>query len=110
MSLKDQIFESLKAELEITEGERFNPTLLRSKVDNAYREVQTVRRYPVSYSEATIEYDMNNYYSQIRAIAQYDFNQIGAEGQTSFSEDGSSIHYVDRDRLFTGVLPIAIRG
>ena len=110
MSLKDQIYESIKTEVEITEGDRFNPVLLRSKVDNAYREVQTARRYPISYTEAAIERDMNNYYSQIRSIAMFDFNQIGSEGQTSFSEDGSSIHYVDRDKLFSGVLPIAVRG
>lgn len=110
MSLIELIFESLKTELEITEGDRFNPTLVRSKVNNAYLEVKTARKYPKSYSEAAIERDMENYYSQIRSIAMFDVNQIGAEGQTSFSEDGASIHYVDRDKLFQGVLPIAARG
>lgn len=110
MNLTDEIYESLKTELEITDGERFNPTLLRSKVDNAYREVKTVRRYPGSYTEAYIERDMENYYSQIRAVALYDYNQIGAEGQTQFSEDGASIHYVEREKCFAGVIPIAKRG
>lgn len=110
MGVKEDVLRSLTIELEITEGERFNAVLLQSKVDNAYREVQTARNYPSSYTEAAIERDMENYYSQIRAVAQFDYNQIGAEGQTSFSEDGSSIHYVDRDSLFAGVLPIAKRG
>lgn len=110
MGVKEDVIASLTIELEITEGDRFNAVLLESKVNSAYREVQTARRYPSSYTEAAIERDMEKYYSQIRAIAQYDYNQIGAEGQTSFSEDGSSIHYVDRDKLFSGVLPIAVRG
>ena len=110
MGLKEDVFESLKTELEITEGSRFNEVLLRSKVDNAYREVQTARSYPASYTEAAIERDMENYYTQVRSRALYDYNAIGSEYQTSFSEDGSSIHYASRDSLFAGVLPIAKRG
>ena len=110
MNLIEEVYNSLKAELEITDGERFNPTLLHSKVDNAYREVKTARRYPVSYTEAYIDRDMENYYIQIRNVALYDYNQIGAEGQTQFSEDGASIHYVEREKCFSGVLPIAKRG
>ena len=110
MDLINQIYESLKIELEITEGERFNPDLLLSKVKSAYRAVQTVRKYPKSYTEAMIERDMENYYSQVKDIAMFDFNQIGAEGQTQYSQDGVSVHYVDRDKLFYGILPIAVRG
>ena len=110
MGLKEDVISSLKTELEITEGAGFNESLLRAKVDNAYREVQTARRYPTSYTDAAKERDMERFYSQVRAIALYDYNQIGAEGQISFSEDGASIRYVDRDKLFQGVLPIAVRG
>lgn len=106
----EEIIEDLKIELEAEEGSKFNISLLRSKVKTAYREVQAARKYPVTYSEAMIERDMNNYYSQIRSIAMYDYNQSGSEGQTQYSQDGVSIHYVDRDRLFFGVLPIAARG
>lgn len=106
----EEIIEDLKIELEAEEGSKFNISLLRSKVKTAYREVQAARKYPVTYSEAMIERDMSNYYSQIRSIAMYDYNQSGSEGQTQYSQDGVSIHYVDRDRLFFGVLPIAARG
>ena len=106
----EEIIEDLKIELEAEEGSKFNISLLRSKVKTAYREVQAARKYPATYSEAMIERDMNNYYSQIRSIAMYDYNQSGSEWQTQYSQDGVSIHYVDRDRLFFGVLPIAARG
>lgn len=106
----EEIIEELKAEIEATEGDKFNLSLLRSKVNSAYRAVKTARRYPASYSEAAIERDMNNYYSQVREIAMFDYNQAGAEGQSQYSQDGVSVHYVERDKLFYGVLPIAVRG
>lgn len=106
----EEIFEELKTELLETEGDKFNENLLRSKVNSAYRAVMTVRNYPRSYTDAEIERDMERFYSQVRDIALYDYNQIGAEGQTQYSQDGVSVHYVDRDKLFYGVLPIARRG
>ena len=106
----EDIIEELKTELQETEGEKFNETLLTSKVKGAYREVMAARKYPASYSEAAIERDMDNYYSQVRSVALFDYNQIGAEGQTQYSQDGVSVHYVDRNSLFYGVLPIAARG
>lgn len=106
----EEIIEDLTTELSAEEGDKFNPALLASKVRTAYRAVKTARRYPGSYTEAMIERDMDNYYAQIREIAMYDYNQTGAEGQTQYSQDGVSIHYVDRDSLFYGVLPIASRG
>lgn len=108
--MEEEIFNELRAELQETEGEKLNETLLRSKVKGAYRAVKTARKYPANYTEAMIDRDMENYYSQIREIALFDFNQIGSEGQTQYSQDGVSIHYVERDKLFYGVLPIAVRG
>ena len=106
----EEIIEDLTTELQIADAEKFNLALLASKVKNAYRSVQSARKYPAIYTEAMIERDMQNYYSQVREIALYDYNQLGAEGQTQYSQDGVSVHYVDRDKLFYGVLPIAARG
>lgn len=104
--VKEAVFRSLKTELEITEGESLNETLLQSKVDNAYEEVKAARNYPSSYSTQAIESDMEQYYSTIRGLALYDYNQIGAEGQISYNADGTSIRYLNRSSLFRGVLPI----
>jgi hypothetical protein len=108
--MEEEILNELRAELEETEGEKLNVALLKSKVKGAYRAVKTARKYPLSYTEAMIDRDMENYYSQVREIALFDYNQIGSEGQTQYSQDGVSIHYVDRNALFYGVLPIAVRG
>ena len=85
----------------------FDAQILALKVHNAYREVKAARHYPKSYSDATIEADMNDYYSNVKGIALYDYTKIGAEGQTSYSADGESIHYVEREKLFAGIIPIA---
>lgn len=106
----NEIIADLTTELQITEGERFNSTLLESKVKNAYREVMTEMRYPKSFSDAYIENDMRSNYSNVRAIALFDYNQVGAEGQTQYSQDGVSVHYVDRNKLFHGIIPYAKRG
>lgn len=102
--LEQEIFADLSAELSVSD-ENFNETLLLSKVRNAMREVKRARNYPKSYSDSQIDQDMYDYFSNIRNIALYDYNQIGAEGQTSSSENGTSRSYVDRDKLFCGICP-----
>ena len=104
-SIESSIVDELTIELQNETD--FNEDILTLKVKNAYREVKQARNYPKSYSEEVIENDMNNYYSNIKAIAMYDYNKVGAEGQTQYSADGESIHYVDRNKMFAGVLPIA---
>lgn len=102
--LEQEIFADLSAELSASD-ENFNETLLLSKVRNAMREVKRARNYPKSYSDSQIEQDMYDYFSNIRNIALYDYNQIGAEGNSSRSENGISIGYVDRQKLFSGICP-----
>lgn len=102
--LEQEIFADLSAELSVSD-EKFNETLLLSKVKNAMREVKRARNYPKSYSDSQIERDMYDYFSNIRNIALYDYNQIGAEGQSSSGENGTSRSYVDRDKYFCGICP-----
>ena len=100
-SIVDELTIELKNEVD------FDADILALKVSNAYREVRMARNYPSNYTEERIEADMLNYYSNIRAIALYDYNKVGAEGQSQYSGDGESIHYLDRNGCFTGIIPIA---
>lgn len=93
--------------IELKNETDFDSEMLEVKVSNALREVRRARDYPESYSEEMIIKDLNNYYTNIRSIALYDYTKIGAEGQTRYSADGESIHYLNRDKLFTGIIPIA---
>lgn len=103
--MKKSIIDELTIELQNETD--FNASILTLKVNNAYREVKQARNYPKSYTEEMITNDMMNYYSNVKAIAMYDYNKVGAEGQTQYSADGESIHYVDRNKMFAGIIPIA---
>lgn len=99
--LEEEIFADLSAELSF--DTMFNEVLLLSKVKNALREVRRARNYPKNYTEEQILDDMRNYFSNIRNIALYDYNQIGAEFQESLTENSVSRRWVDRDKLFDGI-------
>lgn len=105
-TLEQEIIADLTVELEIAD-KNFDSILLRSKVQNALREVKRARKYPGSYSDSRIERDMRDYYSNIRNIALYDYNTIGMEFQSSSSENSTSRVMTDRDKLFAGIIPIS---
>lgn len=100
--IEEEIMADLTAELSLTDP-NFSPALLLPKVRNAMREVKRARNYPASYTDAQIEADIYNYYSNIRNIALYDYNQIGNEFSTSSNENSVGVHWVDRNKLFAGI-------
>ena len=55
---------------------------IKVKVKNAINEVKLRRSYPSSFSDKDISNDLESLRSNIYALALYDYNQIGAEGQT----------------------------
>lgn len=107
--MNTELIAEIKTELEIELKEETNldEQLLESKIRGAYRDVQSAIKYDPSVTEAAIERDMVNYFSQIKAVALYDYNKIGAEGQDKYSADGENISYEDRNKLFYGILPKA---
>lgn len=109
LTLESDILEDLTAELSETD-EKFKQSLIIPKIKNAIREVKRARNYPKHYTESTIVEDLENYYSNIRSIALFDYNMIGAEGQSSSSENGTSRNFIDRDKLFCGIIPLSRTG
>ena len=104
-SLSKEILDDLTSELSRDSG--FDALILKPKVYNALKEVLRARKYPMSYSEEQINSDLSNYYSNIRSIALYDYNIVGAEFQQSHSENGISRTFGSREKLFNGIIPIA---
>lgn len=94
-------------EIELNGEATYNSEQLKKKVKNAIAEVRRARKYPSSYTDEQIQADLYGYYSNIYNIALYDYNQIGAEGEQSHSENGISRSYIDRDKLFAGITPFA---
>ena len=96
-----EILEDLKTELGLTKES--DVAVITSKVKNAYREVKRTRNYQSYHSQEFIDNDMDNFYSNIRELALYDYNQEGAEGQTNHSENGTSRVWKDRKECFNGI-------
>ncbi len=99
--LVNEILEDLTIELGLAEDSDI--AVLSSKVRNAYREVKRTRNYQSGHTQEFIDRDMENFYSNIRELALYDFNQAGAEGQTSHSENGTSRVWKERRECLNGV-------
>lgn len=116
-----QSFEELKAEivsglvLEISDEPTYSEVKLAEKVNNAFREVKRERLrglggvYPSHYTEEMQTADLEQFYSNIRQLALYDYNQIGIEGQTSSTESAITRTYVNRNSLLNGVIPLTCR-
>lgn len=104
--MQAELIEDLTAELSISD-DNFNSVLLIQKVKQALREVKDARSYPSSYTDEKIDGDIQKFYSQARNIALYDYNKIGMDFEASHSEDGITFHHEDRDKLFSGIIPLA---
>ena len=96
-----EILEDLKTELGLKKDSDI--AVLTSKVKNAYREVKRTRNYQSYQSQEFIDKDMENFYSNIRELALYDYNQVGVEGQVSHNSNGTSRTWKDRKECLSGV-------
>ena len=82
--------------------------VLAVKVKAVVRELLNIRNYEQSgMTDAEIETDINRYYTQCMNVARYDYNQLGAEGEDSHSENGISRKYIERGKLWSGAVPFA---
>lgn len=96
-----EILEDLTTELGLKKDSDI--AVLTSKVKNAYREVKRTRNYQPCHSQEFIYKDMENFYSNIRELALYDYNQVGVEGQVSHNSNGTSRTWKDRKECLSGV-------
>ena len=104
-TLINEILSELKIELEV-ESEQ-DILLLQSKIKGAVREVKQKRNYAGRYTEEYVVNDLQNYFSNIKNLAMYDYGMIGGEFQKSNSDNGISVSWESRDSVFAGVVPIA---
>ena len=91
------------------------PTFNREKiaviVNKVIEEVIQARKYRVrGYSDERIESDLVNYKAQIYNISEYDFAHLGGAWETSHSENSISRNWIERNKLFAGIIPLAKSG
>ena len=109
VGLEEEVFADLSAELSISD-ENFNEALLLSKGRSAMRSIKGARKYqnnPEFYNDERIEKDLHEYFENIRGLALDRYNKIGADGESSHSENGTSRTYEEEKRWFSGVIPIS---
>lgn len=102
-SLFNEILFDLSDELNIGTGTN-DEKILSSKIKNAIREVKRERNYQPEHTQEFINKDMENFYSNIRELALYDFNQVGVEGQLSHSENDTSRTWKDRKECLNDIV------
>lgn len=103
---KAQMLADLTAEL--TDGEtEVDVAVLTLKLNNAIREVIRAINYPSYYSAQRISNDLVNYYGNIHDLTLYDYNQIGAEGESAHNENGTSRTWKSRKECFNGIVAFA---
>lgn len=79
--------------------------LLEQLIKQATKDVIAKRYYPQSYTQEQIDNDLKSYESVIVNLAVYDRSQAGENYMASYSENGVSRNWKDRDSLFVGVYP-----
>lgn len=83
-----------------------NP-LLEQLISQAEADIRAKRMYPKSYTEEKIAADMKKFQSVVVNLVVYDRSQAGENFMASYSENGVSRTWRDREELFVGVFPFA---
>lgn len=85
----------------------FSAEKLKVIVNNVIDEIVVARNYKgANYTDEQIMKDLYNYKSNIKKLAEYDFVTFGATHQTTHSENSTSRTWIDRNRLFSGIVAI----
>lgn len=83
-----------------------NP-LIEQLIAQATEDVKAIRKYPDGYTEEMIADDLEQFTGVIVNLTVYDHSQAGEAYMASYSENGVSRSWKERDKLFVGVFPIA---
>lgn len=104
IELNQMIIANLMIELS-ADGKVLEDVLV-AKVDDAIREIHTMRNYPENYTQEMIDKDLFRHFTIIKNLALYDYRQVGAEFHQEYSENGIKRNYVSREKVLKGVRPI----
>lgn len=103
VGLREEIIAELTTELK--SDPTFDAETLKLKVNDAYRKVKARKCYEnTSYSKEKIEKDLyDRHFQDIKDIALYNYNKIGAEFQTSHNENSISRVWRTEDEVLGNI-------
>ena len=93
-----------KSDKVVFDEKECNP-LIEQLLDQARKEIISRRNYPDTYTKDQIDSDVKKYENIIANSATYDRSQAGEAYMASYSENGVSRTWKDRESLFVGVFP-----
>lgn len=105
--LAETIYSELEEELSSELTEEHDKILLLQKVRNAVDDVECSRNYQDHHTDEFRKKDLKRMKPIIKRLALYDWNTIGAEGHTSYSDNGVSRTFTSRDDILSQVIPFA---
>lgn len=105
--LLKELNSDLEAELISELRDDSDKALLSAKIKGAYYAVRRKRNYQEHHTDEFIDKDMRSMYHIIKDLALYDWNHIGAEGETSHSENGISRAWNPRENILREIVPFA---
>lgn len=86
----------------------FNAEKIAVIVNKVVGEVSQARKYrDRGYTDEMTEKDLINYKAQIYNISEYDFLHIGGAWETNHSENSINRTWIERNKLFAGIKPLA---
>lgn len=106
MALEDELLDDLGAELEATDPD-YNSAILSTKINVAIKKVTNARNYPDYYTQETINTDLAKFYTQIRDIALYMYNNVGVDFDESYTSNKMSRTIISESELYRGIPKIA---
>lgn len=91
--------------VELQSQPTFNADILAIKVKDAYRKVRSRKCYEnTSFSEEKIDEDLcNKHYQDIKDVAKYNFVTMGADFETSHSENSVSRSWKTEDEVLGNI-------
>lgn len=93
-----------KADKVVFDKKEDNP-LIEQLLEQARNEIIEKRNYPETYTQDQIDSDVKKFENVMVNLAVYDRSQAGEAYMASFSENGVSRTWKDRESLFVGVYP-----
>lgn len=82
-----------------------NNPIIEQLIKQATEDVKARRNYPDSYTDEMITEDLKKFESVIVNLAVYDHSQAGEAFMSSYTENGVSRNWKEREDLFVGVYP-----
>lgn len=93
-----------KADKVVFDKKEDNP-LIEQLLEQARNEIIEKRNYPETYTQDQIDSDVKKFENVMVNLAVYDRSQAGEAYMASYSENGVSRTWKDRNSLLSGVYP-----